>query len=54
MRIGRCETIDRGVLAVVEGIAIFEALRVAVVNQAFQELGAKSAFCTKQWSVMSG
>ena len=37
MRIGLCEKIDRGDLTVVDGIAIFEALRAAVVNRAFQK-----------------
>jgi hypothetical protein len=36
MRIGLCEKIDRGDLAVADGIAIFEALRAAVLDRAFQ------------------
>jgi len=37
MRIGLCEKIDRGDLTVADGIAIFETLRGAMVNRAFQK-----------------
>ncbi len=37
MRIGLCEKIDRDDLTVADGIVIFEALRGAAVNRAFQD-----------------
>jgi len=36
LRIGLCEKIDRGDIGVADGIAIFEAMRSATVNRAFQ------------------
>ena len=37
LRIGLCEKIDQGELGVPDAIAIFEAMRSATVNRAFQK-----------------
>lgn len=37
LRIGLCEKIDQGELGVPDAIAIFEAMRSAAVNRAFQK-----------------